>query len=234
MAARLLLILGLVALAAAQRCQNYWNGRAPFCAPGGCASDAYKWWGIVSDSGNGDECWTGQKRLCQCLAPGSLDACVPTLPPKETKQLNGLITICNNGCSVYVCGVNFVKFWKRDEVAAVYPCDEYPDQPHCQPHPDPDPPTPPPNDISSTPLTPDQVRIAFSQVPVASLSEILRSLGENTDGKSQADLVNIAWNQFSASMGNLDIGQVNAAASFATFEQGLGSWVYYSDKIQSG
>ncbi|KAI4247941.1 MAG: hypothetical protein L6R42_009453, partial [Xanthoria sp. 1 TBL-2021] len=74
MARNLLLLLALLTLTAAQRCQNYWNGRAPFCHPGGCASDAYRWWGIVSGSGNGGQCWTGEKRLCQCLAPGSLDA----------------------------------------------------------------------------------------------------------------------------------------------------------------
>lgn len=110
-----LVVLTINLSSAAQRCQNYWNGRAPFCAPGGCASDAYRWWGIVSDSGNGAQCYTGMKRLCQCLAPGSLDACVPSIvPPKESKQLQGLFTTCNNGCSAYVCGVDWVKFWKRE------------------------------------------------------------------------------------------------------------------------
>lgn len=100
---------------AAQRCQDYWNGRAPFCHPGGCASDAYHWWGTVSGSGNGAQCWTGEKRLCQCVASGSLGACVPTLPPKESEHLNGLFTTCNNGCSAYVCSVKWVKFWKRGQ-----------------------------------------------------------------------------------------------------------------------
>ncbi|KAI4174170.1 MAG: hypothetical protein LQ343_002505 [Gyalolechia ehrenbergii] len=225
---------------AAQRCQNYWNGAAPFCHPGGCASDAYKWWGIVSSSGNGGQCWSGKKRLCQCLAPGSLNACVPTLPPKESEHLNGLFTTCNNGCSVYVCSVKWVKFWKREEAVRslgggvhrrLYLCEDHPEQPHCV---EPDPPPPPPqptNTISTKPLTPDQVRAAFSQIEYGALAEILRSLGEDTNGRSQADLVDAAWNQFEASMGNLDIGQVNAYSSLPSFEQGPGSWVYYPDRI---
>ncbi|KAL8961960.1 MAG: hypothetical protein Q9193_001561 [Seirophora villosa] len=85
--------------------------------------------------------------------------------------------------------------------------------------------------ISSTPLKPDQVRNAFSQMEYGALAEILRSLGVNTSGKSQADLVDAAWTQFSAAMGNLDLGQVNAGASFANFEAGSQAWTYYSDRI---
>ncbi len=64
-------------------------------------------------------------------------------------------------------------------------------------------------------------------MPVASLAEILSSLGENTAGRSQADLVNAAWTHFSATMGNIDLGQVDAVASFANFEAGPGAWTYY-------
>ncbi|KAL8813011.1 MAG: hypothetical protein Q9200_000598 [Gallowayella weberi] len=245
MARKIILFLALLSLTAAQRCQNYWNGNAPFCAPGGCASDAYKWWGIVSDKGDGSQCWTGHKRLCQCLAPGSLDACVPTNPPKEREQLNGLFTTCNNGCSTYVCAVKWVKFWKREEEAKKHiksirgvlrrrlPCEEHPEQPHCQQPDPPSPPTPalqPPNRISSTPLTPNQVYNAFSQIPLSNLIETLSSLGENTAGRSQADLVNAANARFEASMGNLDLGQVDAAASFANFEAGQDFWTYYADR----
>ncbi|KAI4191720.1 MAG: hypothetical protein LQ348_003449 [Seirophora lacunosa] len=239
----LLCLFSLLSLAAAQRCQDYWNGRAPFCHPGGCASDAYHWWGTVSGSGNGAQCWTGEKRLCQCVASGSLGACVPTLPPKESEHLNGLFTTCNNGCSAYVCSVKWVKFWKRGQeetrtLKVVHrrrlPCEEAPEQPHCT---EPDPPTPAPpapsptNRISSTPLKPDQVRNAFSQMEYGALAEILGSLGVNTSGKSQADLVDAAWTQFSAAMGNLDLGQVNAGASFANFEAGSQAWTYYTDGI---
>ncbi|KAI4157770.1 MAG: hypothetical protein L6R39_000601 [Caloplaca ligustica] len=283
MARGLLLLFAIVAVAAAQRCQNIWIGSAPFCAPGGCPSNAYRWWGIVSKKGDGGQCWTGYKRLCQCLAPGSLDACVPTSPPKESEQLNGMFTTCNNGCSAYVCGVKFVKFWKREELPPVVksveggvhrrrglckstcpllPCDEHPEQPHCppqpppgpdqalhrrrllpcednpdggvycpsQPTPAPDPPSPPPppppNDISSTPLTPDQVHNALWQIPYDSLAAVLTSLGEDTSGRSQADLVSAAYNRFEAAMGNLDLGQVDAAASFPNFERGMDAWTY--------
>ncbi|KAL9012061.1 MAG: hypothetical protein Q9173_003141 [Seirophora scorigena] len=114
------------------------------------------------------------------------------------------------------------------------PCEDAPEQLHCT---EPDPPTPAPpapsptNRISSTPLKPDQVRNAFSQIEYGALAEILRSLGVNTSGKSQADLVDAAWTQFSASMGNLDLGQVNAGASFANFEAGSQAWTYYSNPI---
>ena len=50
-------------------------------------------------------------------------------------------------------------------------------------------------------------------------------------GKSRADLVAMAWNHYEASMGNLDIGSVDAAASLANFEAGRASWTYYSDRV---
>lgn len=80
-------------------------------------------------------------------------------------------------------------------------------------------------------MKPDQVRNAFSQMEYGALAEILGSLGVNTSGKSQADLVDAAWTQFSAAMGNLDLGQVNAGASFANFEAGSQAWTYYTDGI---
>ncbi|KAL9596298.1 MAG: hypothetical protein Q9219_005893 [cf. Caloplaca sp. 3 TL-2023] len=239
-------LLALMSFAAAQRCQNYWNGNAPVCKPGGCDSDAYRWWGIVSGSGNGGQCWTGKKRLCQCLAPGSLEACTPTLPPKETKHLNDMFTTCNNGCSAYVCGVDFKKFWKRDVETVkrggrlskrLLPCEEHPEQPHCNPPDPPYEPPPPPqpqptNTISSKPLTPDEVHTALSQIEYGALAQLLSSLGEDTNGKSQSDLVDAAWRQFEASMGNLDLGQVNAAACFDSYEGGPEAWVYYPDRIR--
>ncbi|KAL8660758.1 MAG: hypothetical protein Q9202_006225 [Teloschistes flavicans] len=101
--------------------------------------------------------------------------------------------------------------------------------------PDPPPPSPPPpqptNDISSTPLTPDQVHAALSRIESGNLAAVLRSLGEDTSGKSAADLVAAAWNRFEAAMGNLDLGQVDAAGSAARWEEGQGSWVYYTDRI---
>ncbi|KAL8832891.1 MAG: hypothetical protein Q9170_004693 [Blastenia crenularia] len=112
------------------------------------------------------------------------------------------------------------------------PCEDYPEQPHCTQLP-PDPPQPT-NTISSTPLTPDQVRIAFSQIEVGAFAEILQSLGEDTAGKSQADLVAAANRQFEASMGNLDLGQVIASQSFANFALGPNYWVYYDDRIKAG
>ncbi|KAI4099950.1 MAG: hypothetical protein L6R37_005746 [Teloschistes peruensis] len=245
---KLALLLGLGALATAQRCQNYWNGKAPFCAPGGCDNDIYRWWGIVSDKGDGGQCWTGMKRLCQCLAPGSLDACVPSVvPPRESKHLKGLFTTCNNGCSAYVCSVEWVKFWKREEGSRrrrsvnmrYLPCEEHPEQPHCQQPPpdDPSPPPPPPpqptNDISSTPLSPDQVHAAFAKIEYGNLASILRELGDDTNGKSQADLVSMAWNRFEAAMGNLDLGQVDAARSLEGWEEGEEGWVYYEDPNRS-
>ncbi len=103
---------------AAQKCQNYWKGHAAFCNPSGaCDSDAYKWWGIISDRGDGDRCLTGYKHLCQCVAAGSLDACVAQAVV-ATPQLKGMFTTCNNGCSLWVCGIYGLKFYKRDSSPA--------------------------------------------------------------------------------------------------------------------
>ena len=205
------------------------------------------------------------KRLCQCLAPGSLDACVPTVPAKESPQLGDVFTTCNNGCSTYVCGVGvgLVKLlgiiFKRDVNAGrllggrspresmsvvvvktmltmrhpVLTCDDNPDQPQCA-TPDPPPLVPPPAymfNVSSTPLSPDQVHSALRWIEFNALSAVLTSFGEDTAGKSQADLIAVAWMHFEARMGNLDLGQVDAAASYPTFEQGYDAWVYYSDRV---
>lgn len=118
-------------------------------------------------------------------------------------------------------------------ISAVLPCEDNPDggvycpsQPTPAPDPPSPPPPPPPNDISSTPLTPDQVHNALWQIPYDSLAAVLTSLGEDTSGRSQADLVSAAYNRFEAAMGNLDLGQVDAAASFPNFERGMDAWTY--------
>ncbi len=85
--------------------------------------------------------------------------------------------------------------------------------------------------ISSTPITPDQAHTAISQIQYGTLAQILSAEGEDVSGKSRADLVAMAWNHYEASMGNLDIGSVDAAASLANFEAGRASWTYYSDRV---
>ena len=61
----------------------------------------------------------------------------------------------------------------------------------------------------------------------------LSAIGVDTTSQpwTQAELVEEAWKQYQAFMGNLDIGSVNPAASYATFEQGAQAWTYYGDRV---
>ena len=115
-------------------------------------------------------------------------------------------------------------------MTVVLPCEDSPDQIQCQPA-DPVEPSLPPNEISSKALTPDDVLSAFKETEYGVLAEQLAALGENTTGKSQEALVQDAYAQFQSSMATLDIGQIDAKASFDTFEQGQSAWAYYPDSI---
>ncbi|CAL8584125.1 hypothetical protein XPA_009730 [Xanthoria parietina] len=249
---KLWLSLSFVTLAAAQKCQNYWKGHAAFCNPSGaCDSDAYKWWGIISDRGDGDRCLTGYKHLCQCVAAGSLDACVAQAVV-ATPQLKGMFTTCNNGCSLWVCGIYGLKFYKRDSSPAApveeeekmsgrlllrkrrLPCEDHPEQIHCQQQPDPPPPPPPPtNPISSTPISPDQAYNSLHRIPQPDLAALLSALGIDTTSRawSQSELAEEAWTQYQASMGNLDLGSVDAGASYGRFAEGAQAWTYYANRV---
>ncbi|KAI4245056.1 MAG: hypothetical protein L6R40_002655 [Gallowayella cf. fulva] len=226
---KLMLLLGVVSLTAAQQCQNYWQGTAPFCKPDSSCSAGHAFFGLEDPRGDGAKCLTGKKKLCQCTASGGLPACQPRLPPLSLTILNGWVTICHNGCNIYICGIKFFRFWKREEDARVptsrvyarrYPCEEHPEQPHCQ---QPEPPQPPPqptNEISSRPLTPDEVRGSFQQTEMGALIERVAALGYPTSGKSKDELVQMAYGRFEGEMARLDLGQVNVQASFANFESG--------------
>lgn len=104
---------------AAQQCQNYWQGTAPFCKPDSSCSAGHAFFGLEDPRGDGAKCLTGKKKLCQCTASGGLPACQPRLPPLSLTILNGWVTICHNGCNIYICGIKFFRFWKREEDARV-------------------------------------------------------------------------------------------------------------------
>lgn len=113
-----------------------------------------------------------------------------------------------------------------------YPCEEHPEQPHCQ---QPEPPQPPPqptNEISSRPLTPDEVRGSFQQTEMGALIERVAALGYPTSGKSKDELVQMAYGRFEGEMARLDLGQVNVQASFANFESG--AWTYLDGRNGAG
>ncbi|KAL8780873.1 MAG: hypothetical protein Q9213_006263 [Squamulea squamosa] len=217
---------------------------APFCHPGGCDSDAYHWNGIVSKTGDGGYCFTGKKRLCECVKPGTT-ACVPTLPPKTHKILWGLVTICNNGCSVYVCGVSGVPFYKKRSLTSgpisgrqyqrrrvpIENCNEYGASTDCQPYEPPPPPPEPTKEISSTPLSSDQVHVALGKVDSGTLTQALTSLGKETANKSQAELAEAAYQEFVAEKARLDLEHVDPAASLALFEQGNDAWAYSGGSV---
>lgn len=63
------------------------------------------------------------------------------------------------------------------------------------------------------------------------LIEIISSLGENTSGRSQADVVEELWTQSLGMMGNKDLGQVDVVFSFARFGEGEQAWTYYEDGV---
>ncbi|KAL8684879.1 MAG: hypothetical protein Q9224_006087, partial [Gallowayella concinna] len=224
----------------AQQCQNYWKGTAPVCKPDDSCDAAHHFFGITDKRGDGAVCFTGKKNLCQCIASGGKPACQPNLPPKTFTIMRGWVTMCDNGCNVYTCGVKFFHFWKKREeqksnerglrgvLRRRLPCEEAPEQRHCQ-QPDPDPPLPQPsptNDISSKPLTPNDVLNSFRQTEAGALAGQVAGLGENTGGKSKDDLVQLAYNHFQSSMIALDLANVDAQASFQRFEQGQSALIY--------
>ncbi|KAL8912813.1 MAG: hypothetical protein Q9171_002271 [Xanthocarpia ochracea] len=235
---KVMLFLGLAALTAAQQCQDYWKGKAPICKPDDSCDATHHYFGVRNDRGDGAPCWTGKKKLCECIVSGGNPACQPTLPPKTLTILNGWVTICNNGCKTYICGVKFIRFWKkRDEMSLgertlqgvhrrrLLPCEDAPEQIHCQ-DPDPEPPASPPNEISSRPLTPNEVLNAFRQTETSGLVELVGSLGESTAGKTKDQLVEVAYNRFTSAMKTLRIGKINAEASFARFQEGPSALTY--------
>ncbi|KAL8643625.1 MAG: hypothetical protein Q9226_008231 [Calogaya cf. arnoldii] len=234
---KLLVLLGLVAFTAAQ-CRDYWKGTAPFCSPNDDCDSTHRYYGIRDSRGDGAPCWSGKKKLCQCIAPGGGPACTPTLPPRTITILKGWVTLCNNNCKVYICGVKFFRFWKREipmsdaRQASVrgllprrlLPCEDAPEQIHCQ-EPDPEPPSPP-NELSSKPLTSADVLSYFQATEIGALTQQVAALGQDTTGKSREQLVDVAYGQFTATMTSLNIEKVDPQASFGSFEQGPAAWKY--------
>ncbi|KAK6509371.1 hypothetical protein TWF481_004121 [Arthrobotrys musiformis] len=117
-ATTVILASGLFELATAN-CVKYWEGTAPFCnskCPTKLAGRTCKGTGVFSSSGNGGECWSGKKQLCECCggAPGKPEdpACIN--PRSFKSKCVGLVRMCSkigmkeNGlevvCSTYVCG----------------------------------------------------------------------------------------------------------------------------------
>ncbi|KAL8857383.1 MAG: hypothetical protein Q9178_006010 [Gyalolechia marmorata] len=100
-----------------------------------------------------------------------------------------------------------------------------PEQIHCQ-NPDSEPPASPPNEISSRPLTPNEVLNSFRQIEFSGLVELVGSLGESTAGKTKDQLVQVAYDRFVSAMATLRIGKINAEASFARFEEGPSALTY--------
>ncbi|KAL8849394.1 MAG: hypothetical protein Q9221_005632 [Calogaya cf. arnoldii] len=236
---KVLVLLGLAALSAAQ-CRDYWMGSAPFCNPDSNCRSTHQYNGIRDTRGDGAPCWTGKKKLCQCIAPGGSLACTPTLPPRTLTILKGWVTLCNNNCKIYICGVKFFRFWKRELPMSdtrqgsvrgllprrLLPCEDAPEQIHCQPtDPDPEPLTPP-NEISSTPLTATDVLSRFQQTEIGALTEQVAALGQEITGMSREQLVDVAYGQFTSTMASLAIERVDPKASFGTFEQGPAGWKY--------
>lgn len=109
-------------------------------------------------------------------------------------ELHGLFTVCNNGCTTYICGVK--------------------------------------NNVTPThSLTPDQAHDALWRIDVGVLAHILSTLGVDVSGSGQDDLVAKAWLRFEPKMGELDIGSVDARASFDYFDEGQSSWTYYPSRV---
>ena len=109
----------------------------------------------------------------------------------------------------------------------VLPCEEAPEQRHCQ-QPDPVDPSVPPNEISSKPLSNDDVLNSFRQAEDGALIEQLAALGADTAGKSHEDLAQDAYSRFISAVTPLNIGQIDAGASFDRFGEGQSAWVYNS------
>ncbi|KAL8670205.1 MAG: hypothetical protein Q9168_005238, partial [Polycauliona sp. 1 TL-2023] len=119
-ARNLVLLLALAASAAAQQCNDYWKGTAPFCSPTDDCDAGHKYNGVQDVRGDGARCVTGSKKLCQCIAPGGQPPiCTPVLPPKQYTTFWGWVTFCDNHCKVYICGVKGFLFWKKRDVDAV-------------------------------------------------------------------------------------------------------------------
>ena len=108
------------------------------------------------------------------------------------------------------------------------PCEDAPEQPHCQ-GPDPVDPTTP-STISAKPLTHDDILKAYQGAEYGVLVEKLDSVGENTADKTQEELALAAFTQFEQEQVVLNIGQVDAKASFDGFGNGQGAWAY-SDSV---
>ncbi|KAL8961311.1 MAG: hypothetical protein Q9183_005323 [Haloplaca sp. 2 TL-2023] len=113
----------------------------------------------------------------------------------------------------------------KEMAVPIEDCDEYPVSPGCQPY-EPPPPREPTKEISSTPLTMDQVRESLGKVDSGTLTQALNSLGKDTAGKTQGELAEMAYQAFVAEKARLDLDHVDAAASFATFELGSDAWAY--------
>ena len=116
-------------------------------------------------------------------------------------------------------------FADEDLAVPIENCDEFSVSQDCQPY-EPPPPPEPTKEISSTPLTADQVHAALGKVDSGTLTQALNSLGKDTAGKTQGELAEAAYQEFVAEKARLDLEHVNAAASLANFEQGSGAWAY--------
>ncbi|KAI4255201.1 MAG: hypothetical protein L6R42_006842, partial [Xanthoria sp. 1 TBL-2021] len=182
----------------AQQCQDYWKGTAPICKPTDDCDSTHRYNGVQDVRGDGARCFTGKKKLCQCIAPGGGPGCIPVLPPRTFTTMKGI------------------------------PCEEAPEQLHCQ-QPDPEPPLPT-NDISSKPLTQDDVLSYFKQTETGALTELVAALGQDTAGKSKEELVDAAYTQFTSTMTTLDIEKVDPKTSFESFEQGPAAWTYFDGR----
>lgn len=101
---------------AAQQCQDYWKGTAPICKPTDDCDSTHRYNGVQDVRGDGARCFTGKKKLCQCIAPGGGPGCIPVLPPRTFTTMKGWVTICFNRCRTYICGVKGFHFWKKREL----------------------------------------------------------------------------------------------------------------------
>ncbi|KAK3834374.1 MAG: hypothetical protein JOS17DRAFT_662859, partial [Linnemannia elongata] len=116
--AKCILLLTLMSLSWAD-CL-YWDGTAPFCrgsCPSGCIVQAF------SNSGNGANCWTGHKELCDCCRGPPNHVCTPTVTDMTCYGyfFGYGVAICRNKelqldysghtveitCSAYICGACF-------------------------------------------------------------------------------------------------------------------------------
>lgn len=102
-------LLAMTRCPAAQQCANYWKGTVPCCSPSSDCGPIHRF-NITDRKGDGALCFTGIKKLCECVITNN-PACVPISPPAHTTILHGWITLRDNGCNVFICGNKRWRFW---------------------------------------------------------------------------------------------------------------------------